>query len=92
MITDSLITTGAHVLCRYCGRPIRFFKVTVTTNDATGEAVSFLAPDYHPACHKKALQVVGEAQTANRDRKEIPYWVRASREYDRKQALMGKRR
>lgn len=92
MITDSLTTTGAYVLCRYCGRPIRFFKVTVVTNDATGEAISFLAPDYHPACHKKALQVVAEAQAANRNRKEIPYWVRASREYDRKQALRRKGR
>ena len=77
MITDSLTTTGAHVLCRYCGRPIRFFPVTVSTNDATGKGVSFLVPDYHDACRIKARAMTGTVP--DKPKKEIPYWVRVSR-------------
>lgn len=86
MITESLTTTGQHVLCRYCGRPIRFYSVIVATSDATGKEIHFLAPQYHPACHFKATrQVVGEAQNANRGRKEIPYWAKMNRKDHLKQ-------
>lgn len=87
MITESLTTTGQHVLCRYCGRPIRFYPVTVSTNDATGESIRFLAPDYHETCRRNAHEVVCVGTKPDEKKKEIPYWVSVSRKYDRKQAL-----
>ena len=98
MIGESLTTTGSHVLCRYCGKPIRFFPVTIKAHDATQKGdVAFLVPDYHEDCRTLAMmasEVFREMQRQQDQdkKKEIPYWVRVSRDYDRKEALRRKGR
>lgn len=85
MITESLTTTGNHVLCRYCGRPLRSREAAVTTTDATGNNVAFIGPDYHAACWLSAHTVYcGTVDPPKK--KEIPYWVKLSREHDRKRS------
>ncbi len=89
MITESLTTTGQHVLCQYCGRPIRFFPVTVATSDASGQSMIFLAPYYHEDCRAKAHAVICSGMATKPKKKEIPYWAKMNQKHQLKRYRGG---